>query len=85
MDYVCIKWLVPTVYSWALLIQIAATIAQLQSRKQHYKLSMFKRLHRILMLVVVVIIAFFVVSSFVFSGRLAEGTIRDAPGSIAHF
>ncbi|KAF8700877.1 hypothetical protein AX14_000643 [Amanita brunnescens Koide BX004] len=49
-----------------------ATIAQLQSRKQHYKLSMFKKLHRILMLVVVVIIAFFVVSSFVFSGRLAE-------------
>jgi len=49
-----------------------ATIAQLQSRKQHYKLSKFTKLHRILLLVVVVIIAFFVVSSFVFSGRLAE-------------
>ncbi|KAH9944248.1 lung seven transmembrane receptor-domain-containing protein [Epithele typhae] len=49
-----------------------ATIAQLAARKQHYKLSMFVWLHRILLLTVVVIAIFFVVSSMTFSGRLAE-------------
>jgi len=49
-----------------------ATIAGLQARKQHYKLGLFKRLHQILMLVVLVIVIFFIVSSLVFSGRLAE-------------
>lgn len=54
-----------------------ATIAQLAARKQRYKLSMFNWLHRILLMTVVVIAIFFVVSSFTFSGRLAEGTTRD--------
>jgi hypothetical protein len=50
-----------------------ATIAQLRARKQRYKLSMFENLYRILLFTVVVIAAFFVVSTLSFSGRLAEG------------
>ncbi|KAF9015617.1 lung seven transmembrane receptor-domain-containing protein [Cyathus striatus] len=49
-----------------------ATIAELRSRKQRYKLKMFERLYHILLFAVVVIAAFFVVSSLSFSGRLAE-------------
>lgn len=48
------------------------TIAQLKARKQRYKLSMFTKLHRILLGVVLVISIFFVVSSLSFSNRLAE-------------
>jgi hypothetical protein len=50
-----------------------ATIAQLRARKQRYKLTMFQRLHLILLMAVVVIAVFFIVSSFTFTGRLAEG------------
>ncbi|KAF5368567.1 hypothetical protein D9758_002282 [Tetrapyrgos nigripes] len=49
-----------------------ATIAHLRARKQRYKLSMFEKLHKVLMFTVLVIAVFFVVSSFSFSGRLAE-------------
>jgi len=49
-----------------------ATIAQLRARKQRYKLKMFERLHYILLFSVLVIAAFFVVSSMSFSGRLAR-------------
>ncbi|CAA7265932.1 unnamed protein product [Cyclocybe aegerita] len=49
-----------------------ATIAHLRSRKQRYKLKMFERLYYILLFTVLVIAAFFVVSSMSFSGRLAE-------------
>ncbi|TDL28022.1 hypothetical protein BD410DRAFT_739394 [Rickenella mellea] len=49
-----------------------STIAQLAQRKQRYKLKMFQRLHRILLMVVFVIAIFFVVSSLSFSNRLAE-------------
>lgn len=52
---------------------VTATIAQLKARKQRYKLSMFEKLNRILLGAVLVIAIFFVVSSFSFSGRLAEG------------
>ncbi|EPT01530.1 hypothetical protein FOMPIDRAFT_1059714 [Fomitopsis schrenkii] len=55
-----------------ILYALNATIAQLATRKQNYKLSMFKWLHRILLLTVLVIAIFFVVSSLTFSGRLAE-------------
>jgi len=48
------------------------TITQLRARKQRYKLSMFEKLNRILLGTVLVIAIFFVVSSFSFSGRLAE-------------
>ncbi|TBU49906.1 lung seven transmembrane receptor-domain-containing protein [Dichomitus squalens] len=55
-----------------IIYSLNATIAQLASRKQHYKLSMFTWLHRILLMTVVVIAIFFVVSTMTFSGRLAE-------------
>ncbi|KAK0199240.1 lung seven transmembrane receptor-domain-containing protein [Desarmillaria ectypa] len=55
-----------------IMYSLNATIAQLKARKQRYKLSMFERLYRVLLLTVVVIAIFFVVSSFSFSGRLAE-------------
>lgn len=38
---------------------------------------MFKWLHRILLLTVLVIAIFFVVSSLTFSGRLAEGALHE--------
>ncbi|TFK36947.1 lung seven transmembrane receptor-domain-containing protein [Crucibulum laeve] len=49
-----------------------ATIAELRARKQRYKLRMFEHLYHILLFAVLVIAAFFVVSSMSFSGRLAE-------------
>ncbi|KAF7339301.1 Integral membrane protein [Mycena sanguinolenta] len=55
-----------------ILYSLNATIAQLRARKQRYKLSMFENLYRILLFTVVVIAAFFVVSTLSFSGRLAE-------------
>lgn len=55
----------------------SATISQLAARKQRYKLSMFTWLYRILLMTVIVIAIFFVVSSLVFSGRLAEGTPNE--------
>ncbi|KAH7880907.1 lung seven transmembrane receptor-domain-containing protein [Lentinula edodes] len=58
-----------------IMYSLNATIAQLRARKQRYKLSMFEKLYRILIFTVIVIAIFFVVSSFSFSGRLAEGTL----------
>ncbi|KAK7064065.1 integral membrane protein [Favolaschia claudopus] len=55
-----------------ILYSLNATIAQLRARKQTYKLSMFENLYRILLFTVLVIAAFFVVSTLSFSGRLAE-------------
>ncbi|EPQ60397.1 protein PTM1 [Gloeophyllum trabeum ATCC 11539] len=55
-----------------ILYSLNHTIAQLKARKQRYKLSMFQKLHRILMGTVLVIIIFFAVSTFTFSERLAE-------------
>lgn len=49
-------------------------MAELADRKQTYKLSMFRSLYRILLCAVIVIGAFFVVSSMSFSNRLDEGT-----------
>ncbi|KAF8745443.1 Lung seven transmembrane receptor, partial [Rhizoctonia solani] len=49
------------------------TMAELADRKQTYKLSMFRTLYRILLCAVIVIGAFFVVSSMSFSNRLDEG------------
>ncbi|KAI6120595.1 hypothetical protein EDD16DRAFT_1518685 [Pisolithus croceorrhizus] len=49
------------------------TMNQLAARKQRYKLKMFQRLYYILLAAVVVIAIFFVVSSYSFSDRLAEG------------
>jgi hypothetical protein len=50
---------------------------QLTIRKQRYKLNMFKRLYYILLATVVVITIFFVVSSFAFSDRFAEGALIE--------
>ncbi|KAJ4485867.1 lung seven transmembrane receptor-domain-containing protein [Lentinula aciculospora] len=58
-----------------IMYSLNATIAQLRIRKQRYKLSMFEKLYRILIFTVIVIAIFFVVSSFSFSGRLAEGLV----------
>ncbi|TFK56672.1 protein PTM1 [Heliocybe sulcata] len=55
-----------------ILYSLNHTIAQLKARKQRYKLSMFTKLYYILMATVLVIMIFFVVSSFTFSERLAE-------------
>lgn len=52
---------------------VLATITYLRSRKQHYKLKMFRRLYYILVMAIIVIVIFFIVSSMSFSGRLAEG------------
>ena len=54
-----------------------ATMVQLAARKQCYKLKIFQRLYYILLASVVVIMAFFVVSSYSFSDRLAEGRHMD--------
>jgi len=55
-----------------ILYSLNATIAQLQARKQRYKLAMFTKLYRILLITVIVIAVFFVISSLSFSDRLAE-------------
>ncbi|KAF9454091.1 hypothetical protein P691DRAFT_693125 [Macrolepiota fuliginosa MF-IS2] len=55
-----------------IMYSLNATIVYLRERKQRYKLGMFQRLHYILIFVVFTVFAFFVVSSFAFSGRLAE-------------
>ena len=77
MDYVCLEWYVANNLknrSTVLVVFFLATIAQLRARKQRYKLRMFQRLHLVLLFAVLVVIAFFVVSSMSFSGRLAEGS-----------
>ncbi|KAG8896818.1 hypothetical protein FRB99_008625 [Tulasnella sp. 403] len=48
------------------------TIAELAARKQKYKLNMFKKLYRILMLAVIILGIFFVVSSLSFTSRYDE-------------
>jgi hypothetical protein len=53
---------------------LTGTIAELRQRKQRYKLRMFRKLQLILIGAVIIIGAFFVVSSMSFSDRLSEGT-----------
>jgi len=55
-----------------IMYSLNGTIAHLRARKQRYKLRMFQRLHLVLLFAVLVVLAFFVVSSVSFSGRLAE-------------
>ncbi|KAJ3573040.1 hypothetical protein NP233_g2678 [Leucocoprinus birnbaumii] len=55
-----------------IMYSLNATITYLRERKQRYKLRMFQRLHYVLIFVVVTIFIFFVVSSFAFTGRLAQ-------------
>ena len=76
LDIIFIEWCA-LLTIWQLLgladIKPAATIAQLRARKQRYKLAMFTKLYRILLLTVVIIFIFFVISTLSFSDRLAEG------------
>ena len=65
-----IKCVQPLILFW---ISGSATINQLAARKQRFKLRMFTRLYRLLLLTVLMVAIFFVVSSMTFSGRLAEG------------
>ena len=76
MDYVFLEWCVAVIKQDlpAVLGIFLATIANLRARKQRFKLKMFQRLHLILLFAVIVVVAFFVVSSMSFSGRLAEGS-----------
>ncbi|KAI0697538.1 lung seven transmembrane receptor-domain-containing protein [Cytidiella melzeri] len=55
-----------------IMYSLNATILQLAVRKQRYKLAMFRWLHRILMMTVLMVVIFFIVSSLTFSGRLSE-------------
>jgi len=61
-----------------IMYSLNATITHLRARKQRYKLRMFQRLHLVLLFAVVVVIAFFVVSSLSFSGRLAEDYVAKS-------
>lgn len=54
------------------------TILHLQQRKQRYKLQMFQRLWRILIMAVIAVAAFFVVSTLSLSSRLDEGEFQLA-------
>jgi len=51
---------------------LQGTIAELTARKQSYKLSMFRKLHIILILAVLIVVGFFVVTSMSFSSRYEE-------------
>jgi len=51
---------------------LTGTITELRARKQRYKLRMFRRLQLILIAAVIIIAAFFVLSTMSFSDRLSE-------------
>lgn len=59
-------------------------MAELTARKQTYKLSMFRKLHIILILAVLIVIGFFVVTSMSFSSRYEEG-LYHMPASLCGF
>lgn len=61
-----------TAFMMWIMWSLNATIQDLESRKQSYKKQMFTRLYRILVGSVIVIAAFFVISSISFSNRLDE-------------
>lgn len=54
-----------------------STIQDLETRKQSFKKQMFTRLYRILVAAVIVIMAFFVITSMSFSNRLDENYASD--------
>ena len=57
-------------YVWTL-NSITSTIHDLELRKQHVKVIMYKRLYRLLVFSVMAVIAIFVLNMFAFSGRMA--------------
>lgn len=65
------KLLVRSYAVW-IMWSLNSTIQDLETRKQSFKKQMFTRLYRILVGAVIVIAAFFVISSISFSNRLDE-------------
>ncbi|WWD08697.1 hypothetical protein V865_006810 [Kwoniella europaea PYCC6329] len=61
-----------TAFLMWIIVSLNGTIMHLQARKQRYKLQMFQRLWRILVISVIAVAAFFVVSSMSLSNRLDE-------------
>ncbi|WWC87461.1 uncharacterized protein L201_002350 [Kwoniella dendrophila CBS 6074] len=61
-----------TAFLMWIIVSLNGTIMHLQARKQRYKLQMFQRLWRILIISVIAVAAFFVVSSMSLSNRLDE-------------
>ncbi|RSH94248.1 hypothetical protein EHS25_004051 [Saitozyma podzolica] len=61
-----------TAFLMWIIVSLNGTILHLQQRKQRYKLQMFQRLWRVLILAVIAVAAFFVVSSMSLSNRLDE-------------
>ncbi|KAI9347064.1 lung seven transmembrane receptor-domain-containing protein, partial [Pilaira anomala] len=57
-------------YVWTL-NSITNTIRDLELRKQHVKVIMYKRLYKLLLFSVIAVIAIFVLNMFAFSGRMA--------------
>ncbi|KAH8923755.1 hypothetical protein BT69DRAFT_1262125 [Atractiella rhizophila] len=66
-----------TAFMMWIMYSLNATIADLAARRQTYKKQMFTRLYRILIGAVLVIFAFFVISSISFSNRLDEDYAPD--------
>ncbi|KAK4055494.1 hypothetical protein OIV83_000040 [Microbotryomycetes sp. JL201] len=59
-----------TAFLMWIMISLNSTILDLSARRQTYKKTMFTRLYRILIMAIVVIFAFFIISSLSFSSRL---------------
>lgn len=61
-----------TAFLMWIIISLNGTILHLQERKQHFKLQMFQRLWRILIIAVIAVGGFFILSSISLSNRLDE-------------
>lgn len=59
-------------YVWTL-NSITGTIRDLELRKQHVKVIMYKRLYKLLVFSVMAVVAIFILNMFAFSGRMAIG------------
>ncbi|KAI8337374.1 lung seven transmembrane receptor-domain-containing protein [Choanephora cucurbitarum] len=57
-------------YVWTL-NSITSTIHSLELRKQHVKVTMYKRLYRLLLFSVIAVVTIFILNMFAFSGRMA--------------
>ncbi|KAI9264356.1 lung seven transmembrane receptor-domain-containing protein, partial [Phascolomyces articulosus] len=55
-------------YVW-IFSSLAATIQTLEMRKQHEKVKMYTRLHRLLIFSVIMVVVIFILNMFAFSGR----------------
>lgn len=55
-----------------IMFSLNATIAELAARRQTFKKAMFTKLYRVLVVAVIIIGAFFILSSLSFSNRLDQ-------------